>query len=134
MTEGDPPPPRVRITSPRTSGTRSRRSTPSHEIDTRTRLGEVYFSSLLRAQLRLAALVLLAVVVGIGSLPLLFHLVPALSQERVLGMPVAWGLLAFAVYPFFVVCGWAYVRRAERNEADFAAVLEPSTTERDQGP
>jgi len=124
---------RVRVTSPRTSGTRSRRLTPSAEIDRRTRLGEIYVSSLLRVQLRLAIAVLVVVMCGVGALPLVFRMFPALSRELVLGMPVSWALLAFAVYPFFVLSGWIYVRRAERNERDFVSVLEPSGGDEPQG-
>ena len=85
----------------------------------------------MRVQLRLAVGVLLVVVGSLAALPLLFREVPALSQELVLGVPVSWAVLGFGVYPFLVVGGWAYVRRAERNERDFAAVLEPSRAEDD---
>lgn len=117
-------PRRVRVTSPRTGAVRQRRLTITSEIDAQTQLGELYMSSLLRAQLRLATLVLLAVGVLVAGLPLLFRLVPDLVQVHVLGMPLSWVLLAFAVYPFFVLVGWLYVRAAERNERDFADVLE----------
>jgi hypothetical protein len=116
----------VLVTSPRTSGTRSRRLTPSAEIDRRTRLGEIYVASLLRVQLRLAAGVLLVVVGALVALPLLFRLVPALSRELVLGVPVSWAVLAFGVYPFLVLGGWFYIRRAERHERDFADVVGPT--------
>jgi hypothetical protein len=120
---------RVRVTSPRTTGTRSRPRTPSAEIDRRTRLGEVYVASRVRVQLRLAVGVLRVVVGSLAALPLLFRQVPALAEELVLGVPVSWAVLGFGVYPFLVLGGWAYVRRAERNERDFAAVLEPSRAE-----
>jgi hypothetical protein len=117
-------PRRVRVTSPRTGAVRQRRATITSEIDAQTQLGELYMSSLLRAQLRLATLVLLAVGVLVAGLPLLFLLVPGLVHVQVLGMPLSWVLLAFAVYPFFVLAGWLYVRAAERNERDFADVVE----------
>jgi cbb3-type cytochrome oxidase subunit 3 len=44
----------------------------------------------------------------------------------VLGMPLPWVLLGFAVYPFFVCVGWFYLRAAERNERDFADVVNRS--------
>jgi hypothetical protein len=69
-------------------------------------------------------LTLLAVLVG--GIPLLFWLAPDLNDVRVLGMPLAWGLLAFAVYPFLLLLAWAYVRAAERNERDFADVVDKS--------
>lgn len=121
------PPRRVRVTSPRTGAVRQRRLSIPSEIDAQTSLGEVYMSSLLRAQLRLAVLVLLAVGVLLGGLPLLFRVLPALVDVRVLGMPLTWALLAFAVYPFLLLVGWVYVRAAERNERDFADVVERST-------
>lgn len=125
MTTPPGPPRRERVTSPQTSAARARRVSRGSEIDSRSRLGEIYVSSLLGAQLRLG-LGVLAVVTGVlGSLPVLFRLVPALGATEVLGMPLSWVLLAFAVYPFLFACGWVYVRRAERNERAFATMLEP---------
>ncbi|CAN5486327.1 hypothetical protein BH10ACT10_BH10ACT10_17230 [soil metagenome] len=117
---------RVRVTSPRTTATRQRRVTGTSEIDAQTDLGEVYMSSLLRSQLRLALLVLAALGVPVAGLPLLFTLLPGLSAVHVLGMPLPWVLLAFVVYPFLLLLGWLYVRAAERNERDFAEVVERS--------
>ena len=114
MTE---PPRRVRVTSPRTGAS---------EIDAQTDIGEIYMTSLLRSQLRLAVLVLLALVVLVAGLPVLFLLAPALLDTQVLGMPVPWVLLAFAVYPVLLGLGWVYVRAAERNERDFTDVVERS--------
>ena len=119
------PPRRVRVTSPRTGAVR-RRVTGTSEIDAQTGIGEIYMSSLLRAQLRLALLVLTALVVLVAGLPLLLAVVPGLLAVQVLGMPLPWVLLGFAVYPFFLVVGWFYVRAAERNEHDFADVVERS--------
>jgi hypothetical protein len=118
------PPRRVRVTSPRTGATRRRRVTGASEIDAQTDLGEVYMTSLLRSQLRLALLVLGAVVVLVAGLPLVFTLFPGLVDVQVLGMPLPWVLLAFAVYPVLLGLGWLYVRAAERNERDFAEVVE----------
>jgi hypothetical protein len=120
------PPRRVRVTSPRTGATRQRRVTGASEIDAQTDIGEIYMTSLLRSQLRLAVLVLLALVVLVAGLPVLFLLAPALLRARVLGMPVPWVLLAFAVYPVLLGLGWVYVRAAERNERDFTDVVERS--------
>ncbi|GEP39243.1 hypothetical protein NPS01_29060 [Nocardioides psychrotolerans] len=119
MTEG-PRPERVRVTGP------PRRHTPRRrtgDIDDETRLGSVYLGSLLREQLRLAARTILVLVVTVGSLPLAFRVFPGLSEVTVLGIPLAWLLLGGLVYPFLVLLGWRYVRRAERNERDFADLL-----------
>jgi hypothetical protein len=127
------PPRRVRVTSPRTSAARTRPVAPTSEIDSRTRLGEVYVSSLVRAQLRLAVGVLVLVAGLVAGLPLIFWLLPVLREVWVLGMPLPWVLLAFAVYPFLLLCGWGYVRRAEHNERVFVAMVSPgSAAEEDE--
>ncbi|MBN1091144.1 hypothetical protein JKP75_00130 [Blastococcus sp. TML/M2B] len=117
---------RVRVTSPRTSAARAQRVPPAREIDAQTRLGEVYMSSLVRSQLRLALLALTALAVFVGGIPLLFWLVPDLSDVEVLAVPLPWFLLAFAAYPFLLLVGWLYVRAAERNERAFTDVLDRS--------
>jgi hypothetical protein len=125
MTEEPGRPRRVRVTSPRTGATARRRVAPTTHIDQRTSLGSVYLGSLLKAQLRLAAGVLGTVLLVVGSLPLLFAAFPRLSRVIVLGVPLPWGVLAFAAYPGFVLAGWVFVRRAERNEASFTALVHP---------
>ncbi|MBD8870943.1 DUF485 domain-containing protein [Nocardioides donggukensis] len=120
MTGG--PPERVRVTGP------AQRRTPmpprTAEIDDQTALGSVLMGSLLKAQLRAAALALLPLIGFAGGLPLLFHLAPGLADERLLGVPLPWLALGGLVYPFLFVLGWSYVRRAERNEQDFAELVE----------
>jgi hypothetical protein len=37
---------------------------------------------------------------------------------------VPWLLLGFLVYPFLILLGWRYIRRAEDNERDFADLIE----------
>jgi hypothetical protein len=115
-----PPPGRVRVTGP--PRRRTARSGVA-DLDAGTRLGGIYMRSLLREQLRLAAGVLTALALTVGVLPLAFHLVPELSDVQVLGMPLGWLLLGVLVYPILLALGWAYVRRAERNERDFAEIV-----------
>jgi hypothetical protein len=120
VSEAGPPPDRVRVTGP------PRRRTPAArtaDIDDETRLGGMYMGSLLREQLRLAVGILTVLGLTVGLLPLVFHLVPALSGLEVLGVPLAWVLLGVLVYPWLLVLGWVYVRRAERNERDFAELV-----------
>ena len=119
-------PRRTRVTSPRTAAGRSRRVNVPSEIDAQTRIGEIYMTSLLRAQLRLALIVIGTLVVLVAGLPVFFWAFPVLGDVVVLGMPLAWVLLGFAVYPVLVVVAWLYVRAAERNERDFADVVERS--------
>lgn len=129
MNEVDPPSqaqPRVRITSPQTAN-RARRRIPlsaATEIDAQSEVGQIFFGSLLRSQLRLTLGVLLALALTVGILPLLFRLFPEVTSVYVFGMPLAWSILGFGVYPALLVLGLFYVRRAERIEDAFAAVIE----------
>ncbi len=119
------PPERVRVTSPWTDRPRVHpRPSATSEIDAQSEVGEIYLRTLLRAQLRLALSIMVALGVTIGSLPLLFTVAPGLSTHNVLGMPVSWGVLAFGCYPVLVLLAWRYVRLAERNERAFARVVE----------
>lgn len=117
-------PGRVRVTGPARRRPGRPLSPSRRHIDAETRLGEIYLSSLLREQLRLAGLSLLTLAVCVGGLPLLFWSFPGLADVRLLGLPLPWLLIGFAVYPFLVLVGWRYVRAAERNEADFADLVE----------
>ncbi len=96
------------------------------EIDAQTQLGEIYMSSLLRAQLRLAAASSSPSRSSSPGCRSPSTCCPDLMATEVLGMPLSWVLLAFAVYPLLFVLGWLYVRAAERNERDFADVVERS--------
>lgn len=117
----EPRPVRVRVTGPprRPSKTRAR----TREIDEETVLGTVLIGSLLRAQLRLAALTLLPLAAVAIGVPLAFRIAPGLTDVRVAGVPISWLLLAGGIYPLLIGLGWAYVRRAERHEAEFADLV-----------
>jgi hypothetical protein len=113
-------PQRVRVTGPpRRQGPRPR----TGDIDEETRLGGVYLGSLLREQMWLALRIVTLLILAIGSLPLMFYLVPGLTDVVLLGMPLSWLLLGIVVYPVLVLLGWRYVRSAERNERDFADLM-----------
>ena len=94
------------------------------EIDEQTRLGEVYITSLMRSQLRLAIGVLGVVALTLGALPLLFWLVPAIGTLELIGIPVPWMLLTVVAFAEVIVLGRVYVRQAERNEDNFSDLLD----------
>ena len=120
MTE--PAPERVRVTGP---GQRAGHGRPrTSEIDDQTLLGSVLMGSLIRSQLRLAMLTLLPLLAFALGMPLAFHLAPGLADVRLLGIPLAWLVLGGLVYPFLFLLGRSYVRRAERNERDFAELVD----------
>lgn len=116
------PPQRVRVTGPRRVAGRPP-TARTREIDAATPVGEIYLASLLREQARLAALILAVLFGTLGSLPLVFHLWPGLADVGVLGVPLPWLVLGVLVHPFLLALGVFYVRRAERNERDFAALV-----------
>ena len=120
------PPERVRVTGPpRRQVTRP--ASRAREIDAETAMGAIYMRSLLREQFRLALRILFVLAITVGVLPLLFHLAPGLADVRLLGVPLAWLLLGVLVYPWLIVLGWVYVRQAEGNERDFAALVDEET-------
>jgi hypothetical protein len=118
------PPRRVVITSARRSASRPRRQVVTQEIDEQTAVGDVYMRSLIRTQLRLAVTVLVVLAVTIGSVPLLFAVVPNSRTTHVFGLPLPWVLLGVLVYPALIALGWFYVHQAERNERDFTELVE----------
>lgn len=116
---------RVRVTSPRVAASRTRHTSIASEIDAQTELGEVYVTSLMRTQLRLALGIVLLLGCTLGAVPLALQLVPALRVFDVLGVPLPWLVLGVLAYVEVVVLGRLYVRHAERNEQSFSDLLEP---------
>lgn len=116
------PPPRVRVTGPPRRRAGEIRSAAG-EIDAESELGEVFMRSLLREQARLSGAVLAAVALTFGAVPIAFHLAPGLTRVEAWGVPLAWLLLGGVGYVWLVFLGWLYIRRAEANEADFAALV-----------
>jgi hypothetical protein len=83
---------------------------------------DVLVRGLVRAQLALALRLAVVVLVGLGSLPLLFSLAPSFGEVTVAGFRLPWLLLGVLAYPFLIAVGVAFVRLADRNEQDFAAL------------
>jgi hypothetical protein len=115
---------RVRVTGPRTGPQRTRpRRSNAAEIDAQTGLGEVYVQSLMRAQLRLAGVVVLVLVATLGTLPLVLRVL-RVDRVHVAGVPLPWLVLGVLVYPWLIALAVWYVRRAERNEEAFEDLVE----------
>lgn len=124
-TRASRPPQRVRVTSSRmTATTRPPLRTVSREIDEQTGVGEVYLRSLLRAQLRLGLSVIAVLTLTLGTLPLMFSLVPRLDTVRLLTVPLPWVLVGISIYPLLFGLAWWHVGAAEHAERDFAAIVE----------
>lgn len=124
LTPAEDLPERVRVTSSRRAAPAPARRPLQAELDEQTTLGEVYVRGLMRAQFRLAAIIILCGVIGLGGLPMLFWLVPETRDLRILNWPVAWLLVGGAVYPITVAVAAYYVRRATRIEADFTELVK----------
>jgi len=75
--------------------------------------------SLIQSQLRLTVAVITAVLLALGSIPLVFWLVPPTRTASVFGLPLPWVILGIVVYPVVYVAARVYVRNAERIEAEF---------------
>ena len=116
-------PQRVRVTGPPRRPHTGQRPI---DIEAESPLSEVYLDSLLAAQLRLAGRTLLVLALTVGSLPLVFFVVPDLAEVSPFGLPLSWLLLGVGVYPVLLLLGWRFVVRAERNERDFVDLTRGS--------
>jgi hypothetical protein len=94
------------------------------ELTEQSQLGEILIRGLVRAQLSLALRLAAVVAVGLGGLPLLFAVAPAVARAHPFGIALPWLLLGVVAYPFLFAVGWAYVHLAERTERDFAELVE----------
>ncbi|MCU1367673.1 MAG: hypothetical protein JWQ70_1080 [Aeromicrobium sp.] len=120
----DEPPARVRIQHQ--DKARRTRLDMTDEIDSQTALGEALVDSLIRAQFRLAIVIVLIVALTLGALPMAFRFVPSVAEAHIAGIPLPWLLLGFLAYPLLLVLGWYFVVHAERNEATFIDLLDQS--------
>lgn len=119
-----PKPQRVRVVL---AGERRSRPDPAaREIEEQTLVGEVLVRGLIRTQLALAVRMSVLVAVLFGSQPLVFALAPGLARIEVAGLQLPWLLLGVLAYPLVLGVAWTYVRAAERNELDFADLVNRS--------
>ncbi|GIF07638.1 DUF485 domain-containing protein [Actinoplanes siamensis] len=119
----EPPPPRTRVVLGDAAARRRPADPARTDLTEQTPVGEALVKGLVRAQLALALRLSLVVAAGLGALPLLFAVAPAVGHARVFGMNLPWLLLGVLSFPFLVLVGAAYVHWAERNEQDFTAVI-----------
>lgn len=106
-----------------TAGSSSARRTARDELAEDTAHGELYLTQLRRAQLELSVLGLLAFGGVVGSLPLLFALLPALAHVAVVGVPLAAWMVAAPAFPIFVVIAVVYERRANALDQSFRDLI-----------
>jgi hypothetical protein len=123
MAVEQPSPERTRVVLAEAAARRDATGPADSDLAEQTPIGEALVKGLVRAQLALALRLALVVMAGLGTLPLLFVAAPAVGSFRVAGVPLPWLLLGLLSFPFLVGVGALYVRWAERNEQDFAAVI-----------
>lgn len=127
MTTGEraePIPARVRVTHPRTDAVRrAPHRPPAREIDEQTQLGDVYMSSLIRSQRRLALIVCTVIALLLVGTALAGALAPRFAVVALLGISLPWVVLGVLVYPVLIGLGWYTVRSAERNERAFTELV-----------
>ncbi|MBT0566601.1 hypothetical protein [Williamsia sp. CHRR-6] len=116
------PRPRERVVLAQRRG--ARRVRTRVEVVEQTEIGEAFIRGLMRAQLGLALRLAGATALLLGALPLLFALIDPLSRITVAGIALPWVILGVAVYPMLLGACWVYNRLADRNEQEFAELID----------
>lgn len=101
-----------------------RRRTPRDELAEATAHGGLYLRRLVRAQLALSLLALVAFAGILGSLPLLLFLAPGLQRVSLFGLPLPVLLVAVPLFPLLVGLGWIYQRRADALDDAFRDLVD----------
>jgi hypothetical protein len=101
-------------------------STLRDELAAATPHGGLYLRRLVRAQLALSLLALVAFGGLVGGLPLAVYLLPGLDRVRLLGIPLPVVAVLWPPFPLLVAIGWLYSRRAEAFEEAFRELVHPS--------
>ncbi len=99
--------------------------TPRDELAEATAHGGLYLRRLVRSQLGLSVLTLVAFGGFLGSLPLALYLLPGLQDVYVFGVPLPVLLIVIPPFPIFVAFGWLYERRARALEQEFRDLVGP---------
>lgn len=120
MTSGRPP--RERVVLAHRRGARMVRTRV--EVQEQTEVGDALVRGLVRAQLGLALRLAAVVVVAIIVVPLGGSLFPGLASLSVFGIRLNWLLLAVLMYPLLYAVGRLYVRLAEQGERDFVRLVD----------
>jgi hypothetical protein len=101
------------------------RRTPLDELAEATAHGGLYLRRLIRAQLGLSAVALVAFGGIVGALPLALLLLPGLQEVFVLGIPLSIVIIAWPPFPLFIAIATLYARRAAALEDSFRDLVEP---------
>ncbi|MBM4467945.1 hypothetical protein [Prescottella equi] len=94
------------------------------EVQEQTEIGDAMIRGLVRAQLSLATRVAAAVGLLFAVVPVLLLVFPDVADVVVFGVRLPWLLAVSVPLPILLVAGWFYIRAAERNEQDFADLVD----------
>jgi hypothetical protein len=94
------------------------------ELEEQTSWGELLIKDLVKAQLRTGLLLAFVVVALLGSLPLIFYVLPSFGRLSFIGVPMSWLILGVVPFPLLFGVGLWYNRLAERHERDFVDMIE----------
>jgi hypothetical protein len=103
----------------------SERRTPRDEMAEATAYGGLYLRRLIRAQLGLSLLALVAFGGIVGALPLALFLLPGPQDVTLLGVPLPLVAIMWPPFPLFIAIAVLYVRRATALEETFRELVEP---------
>jgi hypothetical protein len=81
--------------------------------------------SLMRAQLALSLVCLVAALAVTVSFPLVAALAPGTGRVMVAGLPLTLIVLGAGVYPILLAVGWFYNRQARQLEVNFTKLVDP---------
>lgn len=98
---------------------------PRDELRDTTEHGSLYLRRLMRAQLGLSLLTVIAFGGLMGSLPLALYLLPGLQDIELLGVPLPLLIVVVPLFPVFIAFGMVYERRARALEAEFRDLVQP---------
>ncbi|ORM33396.1 MULTISPECIES: hypothetical protein [Williamsia] len=116
------PRPRERVVLAKRRGARKVRSRV--EVQEHTEVGDALIRGLMRAQLGLALRLGGLTLLVLGAIPLLAAIFPELSDVTVFGVRLPWLVLGAGVYPMLLAVCWLYNRLADRNEHEFADLVD----------
>ncbi len=119
---GAVPPARERVVLAKRRGARMVRTRV--EVQEQTEIGDAMIRGLERAQLSLATRVAAAVGLLFAVVPVLLLVFPDVADVVVFGVRLPWLLAVSVPLPILLVAGWFYIRAAERNEQDFADLVD----------
>ena len=94
------------------------------EVQEHTEVGDALIRGLMRAQLGLALRLAAPTLLLLCSIPVVMKIFPGLTEVSVFGILLPWWILGFAVYPLLVGVCWVYNRLADRNEQEFADLVD----------